>query len=164
MPKNHKNRKQYVVNKKLQWQIAWQTVVTWFVGGSVALVFPIIALFICGLGFAGMTFDDVLADVSKAYTFPLIMALMFMPLSIWHSFQFSNRIAGPMYRFKAEIKNLLDGEKIRPIKLRENDYFKDFAADFNALAEKLGQLQDPSDLQADSPATESTDEKELVEA
>lgn len=163
MPKqnkqNKKNRKQYVVNKSLQWRIAWQTIVTWFVGGSVALVFPIIALFICGLGFAGMTFEDVLDDVSKAYTFPLIMALMFMPLSIWHSFQFSNRIAGPMFRFQREIKALLAGDNIRPIKLREKDYFKDFADDFNALAEKMGQVDNSN---VAKPA--ATEEKELVEA
>lgn len=154
-------RKQYVVNKKLQWRIAWQVVITWVIGASVALIFPIAALFICGVGFAGMSFGEVLSDVSKAYTFPVLMALVFMPIAVWHSFQFSNRIAGPMFRFQRETKKLLAGESIKPIKLREHDYWKDFAVDLNTLADKLGQL-DKGTTETKNKVEEQ--EPELVEA
>ena len=159
-PKKHP-RKQYVVNKTLQWRIAWQAIATWVVGGSVALVFPVLALFLCGMGFAGMTFGEVLNDVAKAYTFPLLMAVVFMPIAIWHSLQFSNRIAGPMYRFDNEIKRLLAGETIKPVKLREKDYWQSFATDFNQIAERLGQLEESSD---DKKSDKKTTEKELVNA
>lgn len=158
-----RKRKQKVVNKRLQWNLAWQTILTWVVGSAVSLIFPIGALFICGIGIAGMSFGEVMSDVSKAYLFPVLMLVMFLPLAIWHSFQFSNRVAGPMFRFKREIKKLLAGETIKPINLRKDDYFKDFAADFNTLAEKMGQLEATADQsKREEVAVAKEDEPELV--
>lgn len=162
--KSKHQRKQYVVNRKLQWRIAWQVIITWVIGAAVALIFPIAALFICGMGFAGMSFNEVLADVSKAYTFPILMSAVFMPIAIWHSFQFSNRIAGPMFRFQREAKRLLAGESIKPIKLREKDYWKDFASDLNTLAEKLGQIETAeNNEEVETSKSEPERKPELVE-
>ena len=117
-----------------------------------------------------MTFDAVLASVSQAYTFPVLMAIVFMPLAIWHSFQFSNRIAGPMFRFQREIKTLLAGDSIDPIKLRPNDYWPEFAELFNELADKMGKLNteaetstEPKSAVKDDESTKDDAKKELVE-
>lgn len=50
--------------------------------------------------------------------------------------RFSHRLAGPIFRLKKEMRRLNDGEKIEEVNLRDADFFKELADEFNALTLK----------------------------
>lgn len=139
-----------VINQRVQWRIAWQTVATWIIGICAALIFPILAVYICGVWFGGLAFDEISKNLLQAYTFPLFMTVAFTPLAIWHSLQFSHRIAGPMHRFQRTLQQLTDGETIDPVQLRPMDFWHSFGNDLNQLARKMGQLNEASTSQTPS--------------
>lgn len=62
---------------------------------------------------------------------------------------FSNKMAGPVYRFKAELKRLEEGKRFQRIALRKGDDFHDVAEALNRALERLERTQsalaDPSD-------------------
>ncbi len=50
---------------------------------------------------------------------------------------FLHRVAGPVYRFRMILKKLANGEIPNDVRLRENDYFKETAAEFNNVFKSL---------------------------
>ena len=52
--------------------------------------------------------------------------------------RFSNRFVGPMVRLSQSMQQLAEGHSVQPIKLRNGDYWQDFAAAFNQVLERVG--------------------------
>ena len=50
---------------------------------------------------------------------------------------FGHKLAGPIYRFKTELRRIADGKPVRRIKLREGDEFHDVADALNAALERV---------------------------
>ncbi len=70
-----------------------------------------------------------------------IASLLLMPLVAWDVIRLSNRFAGPIVRMRRAMRALARGEHVEPIQFRDGDFWREFAADFNAVVE---QLQGPS--------------------
>lgn len=51
--------------------------------------------------------------------------------------RFSNRLVGPLARFRGTIQKVTVGEPVRKIRLRKDDFLHDMADDVNALLETL---------------------------
>lgn len=60
---------------------------------------------------------------------------------------FSHKLAGPIYRFKAELLRLVNGAEFRPIVLRDGDDFQDMADVLNSALAKLEARARSADLQ-----------------
>lgn len=74
--------------------------------------------------------------------FPVILALvLLLPLMLVDVVGWTNRLAGPMVRLRRAMQRLADGEKVEPIALRDNDFWRDFAADFNRLVARVERLE-----------------------
>lgn len=54
---------------------------------------------------------------------------------------FTHRIAGPAYRLKKCMEEMLAGELEKPVKLRDGDFFQDTAQLLDQIREKLKQKQ-----------------------
>ena len=72
----------------------------------------------------------------------LIWATMMTSLSVVFAvvvgLYFSHKMAGPLYRFKLELRRVAAGEKARPVYLRKgNDDFEDIAAALNGALERI---------------------------
>ena len=59
----------------------------------------------------------------------------------------SNRFAGPMVRLRVAMQGLANGEPVKPVKLRDGDFWCEFAADFNRV---LAREADRTDAAASS--------------
>ena len=79
----------------------------------------------------------------------LISSCMMLPLVIIDMIRLSNRFVGPMVSLRQSIKALARGEHVNPIQFRRNDFWQDFAEDFNAM---LAQVDSPSPASVDWPA------------
>jgi len=47
-----------------------------------------------------------------------------------------HRIAGPIYRIEKTVREMAEGKKVEPIRLRKKDFFKSLAEAVNKLIEK----------------------------
>jgi methyl-accepting chemotaxis protein len=68
-----------------------------------------------------------------------VILLAMLPVFVWDTVRFSQRFAGPMYRFHKTIQDINAGEESRRIKLREGDFWTQVADDFNVMMERMEQ-------------------------
>jgi nitrogen fixation/metabolism regulation signal transduction histidine kinase len=80
-----------------------------------------------------------------------IASLLLMPLVAWDVIRLSNRFVGPILRMRRAMKALAQGEQVQPIAFREGDFWREFAGDFNAVAERL---QGTSLFESDCPSSD----------
>lgn len=64
--------------------------------------------------------------------FRLVASLLLLGPITFDMLRLSNRFAGPVFRMQRELKQIAQGGKPEPIRLRDNDYWHDFADDLNA--------------------------------
>ena len=62
----------------------------------------------------------------------LVSALIFIILMIG-GIMLSHRIAGPLYRLQKHMVDISEGQTIKDVKFRKNDYFPELAEAFNKL-------------------------------
>ncbi len=70
---------------------------------------------------------------------------------------FSNRIFGPLIRIRHTMRRLAAGEHVESVKIREKDFWHDFAAEFNVL---INRIQRDSPSPGSCPQTSSQEESE----
>ena len=68
--------------------------------------------------------------------FPMTMSFLVFPIVAYDCIRFSNRIAGPIWRVRQTIRDINDGEPVRMITLRKDDYCNELADEVNRLVEK----------------------------
>lgn len=72
----------------------------------------------------------------------LVVALSILaPMMAYDSVRISHRFAGPMVSFRRTLKNLGNGERVDPIRFRENDFWQDIAESFNLVVERIDRLE-----------------------
>jgi hypothetical protein len=80
-----------------------------------------------------------------------IASLLLLPLVIVDVIRMSNRFVGPLLRLRRSLRALARGEDVKPLEFRDNDFWHDFADEFNAVRARIQQL---------SAAAESENEHE----
>ena len=103
-------------------------------------------------------FDDMWFHYGPA----LIASFVLLPMVVLDIIRLSNRFAGPLVRLRRSMRALAQGEEVRPIHFRENDFWQEFADEFNAIATRMGQLTS-AEVPADQES-EASHEPELVGA
>jgi hypothetical protein len=83
-----------------------------------------------------MHFDDMWFHFGPA----LVASLILLPMVVVDVLRISNRIVGPMVRFRRMMKDLADGKPVRQITLRDGDFWQEFAQDFNAVIVRVERL------------------------
>jgi hypothetical protein len=75
--------------------------------------------------------------------------------------QMSNRVAGPIVRLRGAMRQLAEGRPVAPLRFRENDFWREMADEFNAIAAQLQASRQRAgrglDLDQDEPAVVSPD-------
>ena len=69
-----------------------------------------------------------------------IASFLLLPLVIVDIIRFSNRFVGPLLRLRRSMRALARGEYVEPIEFRDNDFWYDFADEFNAVRARILQL------------------------
>jgi hypothetical protein len=84
---------------------------------------------------------ELFSRLRTGYAPAFLASLIMLPIVLLDIVRFSNRFAGPLYRIRSTVKAMADGHSTAPVKLREADFWKDFADDFNRLAQRVKQLE-----------------------
>ena len=135
-------RNRFLIDKKLQWQLARRHILSWLLGGLMILTMPVAVNFLYGVYFSSLTFQDVCGKLLTSIWYPFLIALLLVPMGIQESIRFSNRIAGPVYRIRIELEKLLNGKPASQICVRQKDCLKDFVDAFNKLSKQVNRLQE----------------------
>jgi hypothetical protein len=143
MAKSYKRRQKFV-DRQVQGSIVLRTATYWvlcmFTLGLMLFVWQI-------LNSPAEPFLIHATAMWQQYGPVAIASLLLLPILIVDIVGLSNRFAGPIYRLRRSIQQLANGEPAAPVKLRDNDFWVDFAEDFNRV---LARVQPP--LPDESPS------------
>ena len=82
-------------------------------------------------------FSAIASDLLINYAPALAASLILLPMVLVDVVRFSHLFVGPMYRLKWAMSSLAKGEKVEPITFREEDYWSEFASEFNRMLAKV---------------------------
>ena len=86
-------------------------------------------------------FSAHLAAVWNQFGPAAIASFLLLPIVLVDIIRLSNRFAGPMYRMRREIRNLVKGDPVEGIRLRDGDFWQDFATDLSQVIARYQELQ-----------------------
>ena len=86
----------------------------------------------------------------------LVAALVLVPVIMFDMMRLSNRFAGPLFRLRRSMKALADGEPVEPLHFRNNDFWKELADQFNAVAAKVNTAETPAKATHQEPPEQAT--------
>ncbi len=146
-------RRHYIVNKRFQYSFIARAVLITAISFIVAFL-AIIVYFCLEYGFKSMfenrIFIQVIGGVKveniispfKLIMLPFIIsAIVVMTIVFIFSMLYSNRIAGPIYRFRFILAMYINGDYNVNINLRKRDEFKELAEDFNKYSKIMRNLK-----------------------
>ena len=137
------HKRKFVINPRLQWELILFfygaciiTLATVYLGTNhlMGQISSRCALF----GFESSCLELISLQkntINMLFLYSLVIATI---VSVCGGLFFSNRIAGPIYRFVRNLKQIGEG-RIRKITIRKNDYFHEVASLYNEnIVEKFG--------------------------
>jgi hypothetical protein len=67
----------------------------------------------------------------------LVASLLLLPVVVYDVLEISNRFCGPLFRLRRCVRALGRGEHVDPISFRDDDFWKEFAQEFNTLLARI---------------------------
>lgn len=139
MAKSPDRRHYRLINRKFQFGLAWRVVLVYL--GFFYL--GVIVLFAPSMYHLASNTADLAAQESAASEFLLLHRRVWPAILLSfggvfaYTLLFSHRIAGPVHRINAVLRQLIDGEHPESITFRKADYFKPTAELLTELSRKL---------------------------
>lgn len=87
-------------------------------------------------------------EMWRDYGPALIASLIILPLLIVDIIRLSNRFVGPLYRLRRSLRELARGEPTEPLEFRGDDFWREFAEEFNAIRVRI-ELSPPKPTEPD---------------
>ena len=126
----HGKRRQIFVDPKVQGALVLRVVTYW---GFCILALTLMLLCWRTFTIPGRSFAFHLDWLWFHYCPAVIASLLLIPILVLDSVRMSNRFAGPMVRLRRSMRRLAEGEDVQPINFRGNDFWSEFAGDFNRM-------------------------------
>ena len=125
-------RKKSLVDREIQLGMAGRLLLYWCATWLAVFAFPIITQ----MFMADVSFQELASKMIHDLWFPMFMSLFLLPIVARDCVRFSNRIAGPVLRFKQTLRDINDGRAVRMIELRKDDFCHELVDEVNLLVEK----------------------------
>ncbi len=157
-------RRQLFVDASVQGAVLRRVVIYWFLGMAVVLLGLLCYRITTG---PARPFYTHLDDMWFHYGPVFIATLLMLPVVAYDCVKLTHRFAGPMFRMRRAMKTLAQGKTTHPVHFRDNDFWRDFAEDFNSLLARTEQVEagaGDSALSEAEPQTEDQQQIELVES
>ncbi|MCA9241930.1 MAG: hypothetical protein KDA37_17085 [Planctomycetales bacterium] len=142
---NRIRRKRYLVDQRVQGDLLYRAARYWLTSvamvGSLTLVgwllvYPGVPSIVSGW--------KEIAPLLSMLAVGLVSTVLIMPIVMFDLLKLTNRFAGPIFRVNRALRDLAAGEPVKPIKLRDGDYWQDVAESFNLLLLAYQHLRDES--------------------
>jgi len=126
-------REKVLVDKRLQHALARRIVTYWSGTWLVVFSLPILIRTFTNQ----LPFSQLATEIIGDFWFPIAISIFLLPIVVWDSFRFSNRIAGPVYRVNEAIREYGRMEASGAVKVREDDFCENLVDSVNELIETL---------------------------
>ena len=139
MPPAMKNiRKKLFVDPQVQGQLVWRVCLYWLM-----CLLTVTFMVVCYRIITGPArpFTWHFQELSVYLGPALVASLIILPVVVVDVIRVSNRFTGPLIRLRRSLRALAKGESVEPIRFRQNDFWQDFAEEFNALLERVKTLE-----------------------
>lgn len=113
-------KRQWVTNKDVQWSI---------------IIYSVVLAMSTMSGYHLLLSMDQEATVSYGFI-PYLLIFIYFTTIVGYGLYFTNRIAGPLYRMKIHMENLLENKDAPDLVFRKNDHFKELAVLLNKVVKK----------------------------
>jgi hypothetical protein len=81
------------------------------------------------------TFGEIYADFFSRHYPLLVAAGVVLPLLLWDALRMTNRVVGPLARFRNCLNRMARGEPVAPIAIRRGDFLVDLKDAINAVVQ-----------------------------
>jgi hypothetical protein len=102
-------------------------------------------------------FDDMWFHFGPA----VIGSFILLPMVVYDIIRLSNRFVGPLIRLRRSLRALAEGKEVSPLYFREGDFWKEFAIEFNTIAEQMQKLRKSATTE-DAANEEYADEEPVL--
>lgn len=138
----HCRRRQYMVDQPVQGALMFRAVGYWFF-----CLLSVVMMLVCWTVFTDppRSSGELFSQVWHKYAPAIGATVLVLPIIVIDLMRMSNRFVGPIYRLRNSLRQLIEGEHVRPIVLRDKDYWKDFADDFNQVLAMVQPEQEDSE-------------------
>lgn len=106
------------------------------------------------------TFDPYVGSYWFRLLPALVIALVLLPAMAFDMARLANRLASPLVRLRRVMRGAAAGQPTGPVRLREGDFWADFAEDLNLVLARLQEIEAAQDALAEREARQ----RKLVEA
>jgi hypothetical protein len=155
MAKKSKRRILFI-DWEVQGALVLQTFVRWGVYLVTSLTLAVLWHVLSLSATSHVTFAEQLATVWTRYA-PVFCALVLvLPVMVWDSVTTSHRFVGPIYRLRATLCRLAQGEDVGRLSFRQKDYWQQLAAEFNAVLDRIERAKDAAETRPDVSATSTS--------
>jgi hypothetical protein len=88
---------------------------------------------------ADLSFSVLAGQIISDFWFPVLISVFLIPIVVWDSYRFSNRIAGPIPRINRQLRRMADNEPVELLQIRENDLCHELVHNVNEVIRNFPQ-------------------------
>ena len=129
-------RRRHFIDKTVQGMLIGRIMVHWLTFLLSSFVILYVWQFLLS-GDPQRPFSPHMREVAESFVPVAVVFICLLPASIWDTVKFSHRFVGPIYRLRKSMQGIAGGEPLRPVKLRQGDFWKGTADDFNAMIRRI---------------------------
>jgi hypothetical protein len=85
----------------------------------------------------------------------VLVSLCLLPIFVKDAVFFSHRFVGPVIRLQSEMRKVDEVGELRTFKLRDRDFWKDLAEDYNGFVERLQSSQREAEIDRSAAMVEA---------
>ena len=132
---SHPARKRTFIDRQIQGALLGQIVRHWaiYICATFVILIPLEIMF----GGMNQPFVEHVRTVFSRNAMLYLVALCLLPLFARDVIRLSHRWVGPVLRIRRELQRVANGEPLKPVSLRKDDFWHELAADFNAALAKM---------------------------
>jgi hypothetical protein len=132
----YRKRECLLVDSKVQGSLILRVIGYWF--ACIVTIELLNLSWLIATGPDQPTFADALLNHDWRPSYIRVAAgAVLLSAIVYDMLRFSNRFAGPVFRMQRALRNVEQNGTVESVRLRENDYWQDFAADLNLALAKL---------------------------
>lgn len=128
-------RKQLVIEPAIQYSLIRQLLAQWGLHLLSTLVLMTILQVLLGGFFHPWSYH--LERIWPTLASLTLALFCLLPVFVMQSLKLSNRFAGPIHRFRRELRRLGDGAPYREVKFRENDFWQEISGEFESAVQAV---------------------------
>ncbi len=135
MPQTKSRRSRTLVDKEVQGGLLRKIAIHWivfFVCNAIALT-----IWIRLFEQPDANWRQTFADTVRRFMPFFVITMALIPAFVWDTLKLTNRFAGPILRLRSALADARSGHAVAPLHFRNDDFWQNIAADFNAVIERV---------------------------